>query len=232
MRLVYSSFWWLPYIGKKLIVFFQHHSYVFLVEHEWFCSTTKEKISGTSSGWPDPTWQHHWEVGNSWGFCWDKLFYKYDTVALFFPPRSAWWKDFSFHWGENWVCEWNDFLFLKKRKKSETSYLICRAESLIPLTKSVRCALPWTRGERLTSLDCSWRWKDPNLQDPPPPREIVSPVLTEVRFGSLSSPGGWQGMCVMVPIECGDISEPWKPSGRGYRFRGWPWSKYCLSLIF
>lgn len=30
--------------------------------------------------------------------------------------------------------------FFKKKRKSETNYLICRAASLAPLTKSVQCA--------------------------------------------------------------------------------------------
>lgn len=114
--------------------------------------------------------------------CWNKLFYKYDAVALllFFPVCMV---KRTFHFTEVKTGSVRGATFFeKKKKKSETNYLICRAKSLIPLTKSVRCALSLTWGKRLTSLDYRWRWKDRNLQDPPPPREKVSPALSRGSF--------------------------------------------------
>lgn len=61
----------------------------------------------------------------------------------------------DFHFSEVKTGSVSGVTFFKKKKKSETNYLICRAESFIPLTKSVQCALPLTSAKRLTSLDYS-----------------------------------------------------------------------------
>ena len=145
-----------------------------------FVNSTKEGISRTSSGLPHSIQEQPGRRGIV-EVCGDKLFYKYDTVALllFFPVCMV---KRTFHFTEVKTGSVRGATFLKKKKQPETNYLICRAESLIPLTKSVQCALPLTWGRRLTSLDYDRRWKDPNLQDSPPPRETVSPARSRGSF--------------------------------------------------
>lgn len=69
-----------------------------------------------------------------------------------------------------------------KKKKSETNYLICRAASLFPLTKSVQCAPRLTWGKPLTALDSAGGGRTQTYRIPPPPWEVVSLVLQRGSF--------------------------------------------------
>lgn len=194
MHLVYSSFWWLPYIEKKCHYF---HWAPFPMSFLWnmrdFVNSTKSK--------PNFLWMAEFylipslgggelsRVGEINSFT-SKILLLY--VFIFF--QSGWWKGLfiSVRWKLGLWVEW---LSLKKKKIRNQ---LLDMQSWKPHSLNEISAV-CTAVNLSKAADISWlqlEVEGPKLAGSPPPRETVSPVLYRGSFWLSVITGTLAGECV------------------------------------